>query len=445
MSSGSVFEQLLGFVSEAASGIPDLRIGHTDYSMRDVGLAAFSVFYSQCPSFLAHQQAMQSGRGFNNARTLFGIESIPSDNWIRTLLDPVVPRTFYGAFDRCLDLMKEKGILEGMRTRQGHLLAGLDGTEFFRSEAIHCPHCTRTTHGKDRIEYSHMAVTPAIMKPASEVVFPLVCEFVRQQPGLEPQDCELVAGQRWIAAHGARYRALGLTLLGDDKYANHPTCTEILQAGFHFILNCKPSSHKELYTSLEVERKSGAVEELNRRVWTGKVHLLYHYRFCNALPIRDSEDALQVNWMELLITCEETGEQEYHNSFITDFLISRENVEDLVEEGRCRWKIENEHNNTLKTKGYHFEHNFGHGEDHLSEILLLLNLLAFLFHNILERLDQYYHRVRQKLSARETFFDGVRELTRYLCFASWDSLLRFMLRALEDGPGPPPDPNSIIR
>ena len=32
------------------------------------------------------------------------------------------------------------------------------------------------------------------------------------------------------------------------------------------------------------------------------------------------------------------------------------NVAEVVEAGRSRWKIENENNNTLKTKGYHFEH-----------------------------------------------------------------------------------------
>jgi hypothetical protein len=32
-----------------------------------------------------------------------------------------------------------------------------------------------------------------------------------------------------------------------------------------------------------------------------------------------------------------------------------------VAAGRARWKVENENNNTLKTKGYHLEHNYGHG------------------------------------------------------------------------------------
>jgi len=49
--------------------------------------------------------------------------------------------------------------------------------------------------------------------------------------------------------------------------------------------------------------------------------------------------------------------------------------------------VENESTNTIKTKGYHLTHNFGHGKQHLSALLATLNLLAFLFHTLLELLD----------------------------------------------------------
>ncbi|MDP6966494.1 MAG: ISNCY family transposase, partial [Candidatus Marinimicrobia bacterium] len=69
----------------------------------------------------------------------------------------------------------------------------------------------------------------------------------------------------------------------------------------------------------------------------------------------------------------------------------------LIEAGRCRWKIENEDFNTLKTKGYHFEHNFGHGKQFLSQTLLSLNTLAFLFHTVLEILDERCALLRKTL------------------------------------------------
>jgi hypothetical protein len=41
----------------------------------------------QSASFLAFQRALEKGHGRSNCQTLFGIEKIPSDNYIRDMLD----------------------------------------------------------------------------------------------------------------------------------------------------------------------------------------------------------------------------------------------------------------------------------------------------------------------------------------------------------------------
>lgn len=64
---------------------------NTQYEVKDGGLAAFSVFFMQSPSFLEHQRDMQRKQGENNAESLFGVSKIPSDGQIRNLLDPVEP------------------------------------------------------------------------------------------------------------------------------------------------------------------------------------------------------------------------------------------------------------------------------------------------------------------------------------------------------------------
>ena len=56
-----------------------------------------------------------------------------------------------------------------------------------------------------------------------------------------------------------------------------------------------------------------------------------------------------------------------------------------------------------------------------------LNLLAFLFHTVLEFTDKKYRILRENLSRRITFFDHIRSLTTYLFFKSWDDLLNFMI------------------
>ena len=103
----------------------------------------------------------------------------------------------------------------------------------------------------------------------------------------------------------------------------------------------------------------------------------------------------------------------------------------MVAAGRARWKIENENNNTLKTKGYNLEHNFGHGAQYLSQVLMTMNLLAFLYHTVLHFFDTAYQLIRAKLPSRETFFDDLRALTRYMYFENWSQLMRFMMHGLK--------------
>jgi hypothetical protein len=138
-----------------------------------------------------------------------------------------------------------------------------------------------------------------------------------------------------------------------------------------------------------------------------------------------------VNWCELITTVEDSGKVVYKNSFATSFEITEKNVKQIVADGRARWKIENENNNVLKTKGYHLEHNFGHGKKHLATLLLTFNLLAFLFHTVLELMDEKYELIRRELPTRKTFFQDIRALTRYMCFNSWDELMLFMIHGLE--------------
>lgn len=125
------------------------------------------------------------------------------------------------------------------------------------------------------------------------------------------------------------------------------------------------------------------------------------------------------------------GKVVYRSSFATNHPICDDTVAEIVLAGRSWWKVEKENNNTLKTKGYNLEHNFGHAKQHLASFLATLKILSLLFHTLLELLDQKYKLLRSHLPTRKTFFGDLRALSRYLYFDSWDHLLTFMLEGLE--------------
>ncbi len=104
--------------------------------------------------------------------------------------------------------------------------------------------------------------------------------------------------------------------------------------------------------------------------------------------------------------------------------MSNGNVVELVRSGRARWKIENETFNTLKNQGYHVEHNFGHGQRYLSNNFLILNLLAFTIHQILELCDHGYQYCRSKFSSRKEYWNNLRVGIRFMLFRDFDHLLR---------------------
>ena len=65
-----VLESLIGAVRRCCAGFPDQRTGtNVRYSMADIGMGAFSLFFVQSPSFLDFQRRLEAGHGRSNCQT----------------------------------------------------------------------------------------------------------------------------------------------------------------------------------------------------------------------------------------------------------------------------------------------------------------------------------------------------------------------------------------
>lgn len=125
-----------------------------------------------------------------------------------------------------------------------------------------------------------------------------------------------------------------------------------------------------MYEWLEYLEANGEVQYYQQRQRHGRDWHFYTYRWLNVIPLRDTQPALETNWFKLSVTRASDREVIYQNAWITDHLITIDNIVEIVQSGRARWKTENENHNVLKTQGYHLEHNFGHGKQHLASFLL---------------------------------------------------------------------------
>jgi hypothetical protein len=85
-------------------------------------------------------------------------------------------------------------------------------------------------------------------------------------------------------------------------FSKEPFCQDLLTYGFHFILVCKPDSHKTLYEGVASFEKTGDVPSFSLQKWNGRFHERSTYRYLNQLPLNGGETALEVNWVELRVT-----------------------------------------------------------------------------------------------------------------------------------------------
>ncbi|MFD1626405.1 hypothetical protein [Azospirillum griseum] len=188
------------------------------------------------------------------------------------------------------------GGLAPMRCLDGRVLIALDGSEHFCSRKISCPHCSTRKRADGDVEHFHTFLGATLVASGHKTVVPLPPEFVRPQDGAAKQGCETAAAKRWLARLGPAYAWLKPVYPGDDLYARQPMA---LQAtGGSFLLVCKPSSHKTL-----AEYLTGVeMDSLSETKGRGPDKRVYRYRWMSGVPLRDGDDALTVNWLEVEIS-----------------------------------------------------------------------------------------------------------------------------------------------
>ena len=381
------------------------------------------MMFFQDPSLLTFQQRLQDGIHKNNLTTVFAVGDIPKDTQMRQNLDAIAAWQLDGIFSDFLHRLQRGKHLADYQLLDGSYLVAIDGSEYFSSENIRCPHCL-VNKSKGKVRYHHQILQPVIVHPDMRQVLPLAPEAISNRDGTKKQDCERNAAKRLIAKIKATYPKLKIIVTADGLYANQPFIDELKTADMSFILVAKPADHKLLFEWVSELIQLGDGGSLEFGDEKGRRH---RYQWVNQVPLNGTKDADLVNFFQYQLVAK-SGKVTYKNSWVTDIDIDENNVTTLVKGGRARWKIENETFNTLKNQGYHIEHNFGHGQQNLSMIFFVLNLLAFYVHQILELTDRLYHQVRYtKFTSRKEYWNQLRCTIRILIFPRWESLLTFIL------------------
>lgn len=419
------FASLVGAFRRYFDEVDDERHnGKVHYKLADVVLSGFACMFFQDPSLLQFQKRMQDKDQLSNLNTLFGVSEVPESTQLRDVLDALPSDIFAPLFKQYFSRLQRGKHLETFQFLKGQYLVSIDGTQYFSSTNISCPHCLTKQHAQGETTYCHHALQGALMHPDLKQVIPLMAEDIRNEDGKKKQDCETNAAKRFIEKLRTAHPHLGIILLGDGLFSHQPMIEAVMHRSMHYIFVAKPDDHKYM-----MEWIGDSQDEVRELKVTDSKGRLFVYQWLNDVPLCAREDAFSVNYFQLQIfSSDDNGERtlSYKNSWVTDLELSEQNIQEMVKGARCRWKIENECFNTLKNQGYHLEHNFGHGDQFLSFNFYLLTLLAFLYHQIMELTDHLFQEARKRWSKRY-LWEQLRSAIKLILFTSWRQLLAHCL------------------
>jgi hypothetical protein len=394
-------DALFGLVRNGFARIPDYRSNEGEISLSDALMAAFAMFSLKSPSLLAYDKQRAEG----NLSTIYGIKRVPCDTHLREILDPISPRVLRPVFKSVFRQLQRGKALEAMTFLDGHYLLALDGTEYFSSKTIHCASCLHKVHRNGARTYYHQMLGAAIVHPDQRAVIPLMPEPIVQHDGTDKNDCERNAAKRFVAKLRQDHPHLKC-IVTEDSLSSHAPHIETLHAhGLRYILGVKEGDHTVLFQQVQAAEHAGRVTYYERH--DRAAGLGHRFRFVNDVPLNASNADVRVNFIEYW---ESSADKVQHFSWVTDFRVSTRNVYHLMRGGRARWKIENETFNTLKNQGYNFEHNYGHGERHLSVVFAMLMMLAFLVDQAQQLCCALFRAVWMKLGSKRMLWERMRAL-----------------------------------
>jgi hypothetical protein len=401
----------------------DRRGRKSEISLSDCLMSALAMFGLKFPSLLQFDQQKDEEIIKHNLRNLYQVECAPSDSYMRDRLDQIDPKELRDSFSEVFSALQRGKVLESYVYLDGCYLLLVDGTGSYSSHCIGCESCCQK-HSKDgTVTYYHQMLAGVIAHPDHKEVFPLCPEPISKRDGTEKNDCERNSAFRFFDDFRREHPHLKVITVSDALSSNGPYILKLQSLGMRYILGVKPGGNKSLFEYLNGIDLEKAVFE--------KDGAKYTVRWINGIPLNDTHPDILVNFFECTII-EKNGDIKKF-SWITDLVITKQNVFSLIRAGRARWKVENETFNTLKNQGYQYERNFGHGKQHLCHVFALLMFLAFLIDQVQQSACGLFQAALAKTKSKTSLWFTMKALFTGYYILNWQDLYESIAYGFKGG------------
>ena len=413
---------------------PEFRLDKS-ISIPDALMSAFAMFSLKSQSVLQFDHKRKIVAENQNLKAIYGIKNIPSDSRMREICDEIDPKKYIApSFKTIFKHLQRGNALKQMAFYEKHYLLNLDGTGFFSSKKVSAPFCMEKVNKKTgEVTYYLQMLGAAIVHPNVKAVIPLCPEMIIKKDGMTKNDCEHNAAKRFFKQLRKDHPHLKLIVNEDALSPNAPHIKDLKKYNLRYILVVKPGDHKFLFDFVKgvVQDGSAIKFEIEDKNDSDIVH---RFRILNEVPLNKSHQDLKVNFIEYWQYSKKKDKETNHNTWVTDFTLTKENAYTIMRGGRARWKIENETFNTLKNQGYNLGHNYGLGKKHLAVVFTMLMMLAFLIDQVQQLCCTLFQSIWKKAGSKLALWENIRTRFKNFLFKSMEMLYSSLFYGIKAQP-----------
>ena len=343
--------------------LTDLRNqSYVKYTMKVIFIVRLLGLMSEMKSMHGMTRELNTEESIKNIAQICNLEleEIPHCDTINDVFEKIKVEEIEEIRKYMINKLIRGKIIQKYKIRDRYYHIVIDGTGLATSRKKYNENCLvknkTDKNGNEYQEYSTYVLEAKLI--VGEMVFSIGSEFVENTEGNESkQDCEIKAFKRLAENIKREYPKLKILISGDALYANKPIIDICKQNDWKYIIRFKKGAIPSLY------------EEFEKVVAEGNESSQSNYEFVTGLDYEEEK----VNVIKYTDVKKNT-----EFVYITDLPIRDENIEETINVGRNRWKMENEGFNMQKNGTFDIGHLYSRNQTAIKVHYLLIQLAHML-------------------------------------------------------------------
>ena len=405
--------------------LPDKR-KKREYSMAEICAGALFMFLFKESSRNAYNNDRREKKFRNAIYTYCGIR-LPQGDTVDEVLRALPPNLLEILKAQLVSRLIEKKLFCKFRLFNKYYSIAVDATGMATFDKRHCPHCLTKTSKNGKITYFHYVLEAKLVTSSGHSIS-IATEFIENLLGrdYEKQDCEQKAFVRLAAKIKKYYPRLPICILADGLYPNSSVFDICRKNQWGFIITLKDGSLKTFNTEVGLLKAMAQKRSVYRADKNTRTTL--DYTFLNDIEYNGHN----YSWIlcnEKVSHIKTKHEKTQQFAYITNIPQSADNVVATADNGRVRWKIENEGFNSQKNHGYELEHKYSRVSHEAMQNYYQLLQIAHMINQLVERTCQVI--ALMALHSKQTIVDLWKKL--YLFLMTFQEQTNSMANSIDSG------------